>query len=238
MVPVGQYAPRALHDLVRTRRDRDHCLLNHWHREARPSQLPQQIVRVAGNAVAAGPWPGGKGHKTIRFRRRSADYVHNVDVQHLTNIRELVGQRDIHSSKSVFHQFRHLGCVRAGNHVDPLGACAQQLRCSVPARRGDPTDDPGNILMSESLDSGIDSFRRKRHMAVHSGDPLAAGQRHGQQIPRRPNVGRGRQDYQLASHRVLHNRCARTTQYPQVRHLVRIDWRRHADQDRCRPGKH
>src|SRR5690606_189209 len=93
-----------LDDARRPGGDLVHRLGDHGRRDATFAQLPQQVVRVARDAVPADAGAGGEGHEAVRLRGGRVDHLGDRDVELAADVGDLVGEGDVDGAKGVLEQ--------------------------------------------------------------------------------------------------------------------------------------
>src|ERR1035437_3011676 len=211
----------------RTARDRLHGLHDDRGGQTRAAQLPQQVMRVARDAMPSDTGPWHERHEPIRLRRSRLDDLYNVKVQHMADLGQLVGQGDVHRTEDVLEQLGHLGCVRGRDRMQVDLTGTEDGDREPEALRGCTADNTGNVLVGMCIVCRVDPLGTERDVDVPTDGEATPGQRGHQHLPGAPYVGRGREDDDLSSHRVSHDRGARTAQDGQVGHQVVVHRRGH-----------
>ena len=226
---VGQDLPHAVDDLPRTGRDARHGLLGHGGPHPVPPQLPQQVVRVAGDAVPPDAGAGVEGHEAVGLGRRGGDDLHDRQVEDPAHVGELVGEGDVDGAEGVLHQLDHLGRGGGRDGVDPGGVATEQCRGPPLALLRHAADDAGDVLQQVHVVARVDPLGAEGHEHVRPRLEAAGTQRLDQQVGRAPDVGGRREHEDLARPGVLDDGATGPAQRPQVGDEVLVDGRGDAD---------
>jgi hypothetical protein len=165
--------------------------------------MPQQIVRITRDAVSTHPRAGIKRRESIWFGRRRGDYLHDVDANFVSSVRELVHERDVHCPKRVFEQFRHLSDLGRGDHVQRAGGRRQHTGRLFTTRRSSAANHPRGALRRMVDHAGVDPLRTERDEHIHANLESPRPQRSHQQVCGASRIRGGCQDYDLARMRVF-----------------------------------
>src|SRR5690606_35671122 len=220
----GQLFEHAVRYLTRSAVDRFHRLLDERGRDRFSAQLPQQVVRIAGNAMSphSRPWKAAQG--AVRLGASSNGHFDRVQIERAARVRDLIGQRQVHCSKNVLVQLGQLSCFRRTDQVHRIGDPVDDLRRLLRARSGDTADHPGGFPLRVVVVARVDAFRAEgdENIAPHSQSALL--QRLHQHFSGRAHVRRGSQDDRLTGLSVLHHGSTRRTKCPGVRYPIFVHW--------------
>ena len=95
-------------------------------------RLPRQVERVDRHAVAAQARARLEAHEAEGLRRRGAHDLPDVDVHPVTELGELVDERDVHRPEDVLEELRQLGRLGRRDRVHRVDGAAR--RAPPPAR--------------------------------------------------------------------------------------------------------
>ena len=186
---------------------------------------------VARDAVAADAGPRVEGHEAVRLGRRGVDDLHDVQLEHARDLRQLVGERDVDRPEGVLHQLGHLGSAGRRHLVHGVRVPGERSGGLVRTAPGGPAHDAGHGLVAVPVVARVDALGAEGHCDVLAGNQTALGQRADQEVGGAADVRRRGQDQRLAGYGVLDDRRAGATQDREVGDQVLVDRRGHADDD-------
>ena len=200
------------------------------HVEVELAGLPRQVVRIHWDAMAAYQ-TRFEGHEAVWLGRRGIDHFPDIEPHAVTQLRDLVDQRDVDVPENVFQEFGHLG-GSGGRHRNHA-ACepAEQQHGQAGAVGLAAADDDRNLVGRKGSVARIDPFRSEGQEDVNSNPPAPALEDRLHDLLRRPGVASAPQDDQLSLPPVDRNVLCSASDVGRVWFLLDRKRRGHADED-------
>src|SRR5215470_297202 len=123
--------------------------------------LPREIERVDGNAVAADARSRIEGHKAEGLGRRRLDDLPGIDTDLAAGEGELVRKSDVHAAERVLEELRRLGHARVRGLEYAHRHVAVQVRRELGAALRHAADYLGNVGGGEAAVPGVDPLGRE-----------------------------------------------------------------------------
>src|ERR1022692_3515097 len=162
------------------------------------AQLPQQIVRVGRDAVAAHAWARKDSQEAVRLGAGGEGDLHGVQIEGPASVGKIVGQGQRHRAEDVLGQLGGLRGGRRAHQVHGVGQLADHPSRVIGAFQGHATDYPRGLPLKVIGVTRIDPFRAERHEHVGADVHPALLKRLGEHLLGGAGVCRRGQDDRLA----------------------------------------
>ncbi len=187
-----------------------------------------------------GPMPGPERLEPERLRRCGVDDLPDVDAHAVAELGELVDERDVDGAVGVLEQLRHLGgCGR--RDLAHLGRPHERLeheRRTPSAFWREPADDLRRRRHGPLCVAGVDALGREGEVEVDTRPQPGGFERRRAHLGRRARIRRRLEDDEVAGTERRGDRGQRGPHIGQIRCLVAIRRRRHADEHDIGPVEH
>jgi hypothetical protein len=161
------------------------------------AQLPGEILRVNGYAVAAQAGSGVKGYITKGLGSRCLNYLPDVDVQFIAYDCDLINQSNVDAAEGVFQQLGHL-CALGGGHRHNLinYLCIERARY-FGALLGEAAYDLRRIVNAIIFISRVNALRGEGQVEIFTRSQASSLKSGSYHLIGGSRIGSALQDYQL-----------------------------------------
>jgi hypothetical protein len=172
------------------------------------------------------------GQEAVGLGRGGTDDLDRVDAVEAGGGRHLVGEGEVDGAEGVLLQLGELGGLGRGDDVQLRRGRREHLGRGDRARLADAAEHARHGRLLPQRVTGVDALRREGDVDVLADGEAALLERIDEQVARRADVGRRREDDRLPGAGVLDGGGAGRTDGGEVRVEVLVDRGRDGDDDR------
>ena len=177
------------------------------------------------------PGPGLKRHEAVRLGGRRVDDLPDVDAHAVAEHRDLVDERDVDRPEDVLEQLGELRDLERRDGHDLLADRAVERAGALEALRRHAADDLRRRAQREVGAARVDALGREGEVERAAGLQARLLEQRRQPLPRRARVGGRLEDDELALLEHAGQRGAGGDERLQIGLAVRVERRRHRDDD-------